>query len=183
MCCYCCCCYCFCLDRLQKHLDFAHNSSYFKPNLKSEETNPIHVLLGGLDSVWGAVCVCVCVCVCVLATRENLPSKWSMPDPRGGPQNAVLCPVGETRPPGSAGLTKQIVCINITEAAARSPSRAEGHLLFSSSSARHTPALNDRQRTLSFSIRHSSATTGALKKNHVREVGVKLKNTFNVSAC
>lgn len=55
-----------------------------------------------------------------LATGENLPSKWSMPDPRGGPQNAVnvfLWGWVKPDPRGSACLHKEdCVHINITVA-------------------------------------------------------------------
>lgn len=55
-----------------------------------------------------------------LATGENLPSKWSMPDPRGGPQNAVnvfLWGWVKPDPRGSACPHKEdCVHINITVA-------------------------------------------------------------------
>lgn len=55
-----------------------------------------------------------------LATGENLPSKWNMPDPRGGPQNAVnvfLWGWVKPDPRGSACLHKEdCVHINITVA-------------------------------------------------------------------
>lgn len=53
-----------------------------------------------------------------LATRETLPSKWSMPDPRGGPQNAVNVFLrGWVKPdPGAAPVfTKKIVCISTSQ--------------------------------------------------------------------
>lgn len=56
----------------------------------------------------------------LMATGGNLPSKWSMPDPRGGPQNAVnvfLRGWLKPDPWGSACLHKEdCVHINITVA-------------------------------------------------------------------
>lgn len=56
----------------------------------------------------------------LMATGGNLPSKWSMPDPRGGPQNAVnvfLWGWLKPDPWGSACLHKEdCVHINITVA-------------------------------------------------------------------
>lgn len=69
--------------------------------------------LCGLNFVVGFVSVC-------WATGETLPSKWSMPDHRGGPQNALnvfLWGWVKPDPQGSACLHKEdCVHINITVA-------------------------------------------------------------------
>lgn len=67
----------------------------------------------GLNAAVGFVSV-------LMANGGNLPSKWSMPDPRGGPQNAVnvfLWGWLKPDPWGSACLHKEdCVHINITVA-------------------------------------------------------------------